>query len=208
MCRLNQYQGAHASLRAPSFPFLCRAASSSSSAKKTWQYVIIWKQFMQTSMRIKNDCHLLVVKHHQVTPTHVKAREMIKSILCIINVLIHHERRATSVRSIPQANLSDGAELKHEKRACSERARAARHAKSGSEIAVRGGVTLPKMSYISSAVILNGRLRTYSALFTSGGSRIFWRARAAMAARRAVSMHYLYTAHYLLGVLTTLVPKR
>lgn len=120
LCRLNQYQGAHAFQRAPSFPFLCRAASSSSSAKKTWQYVIIWQQF--TSTGIKNDGHLLVVKHHQVTPTHVKAREMIKSILCIINVLIHHERRTTSVRSIPQANLSYGAKLKHEKRACSERA--------------------------------------------------------------------------------------
>jgi len=36
---------------------------------------------------------------------------------------------------------------------------------------------LPKMSYISSAVILKGRFRTYSARFTSGGSRMLARAR-------------------------------
>ena len=42
----------------------------------------------------------------------------------------------------------------------------------------RRAPNLPKMSYISSAVILKGRLRTYSARFTSGGSRWIFCARA------------------------------
>eukprot|EP00964_Phaeocystis_antarctica_P153974 scaffold122442_cov69-Phaeocystis_antarctica.AAC.4 len=40
----------------------------------------------------------------------------------------------------------------------------------------------PKISYISSGVILKGKLRTYNARFTSGGSRRLARCLAAMVA--------------------------
>jgi hypothetical protein len=53
----------------------------------------------------------VVVQTHQVAPEDIEPREMVTSILGIVNVLVHNVCRALVVRGRANANLSNGSAL-------------------------------------------------------------------------------------------------
>ena len=92
----------------------------------------------------------LVVQHDEVPVGHVEAREVVSSGLGVVDVLIHHVRRASC--------LLCGAPATQARATGSVCATGARTRRCGTHTRIwRIAPYFPKMSNISSAVMLNGR---------------------------------------------------
>lgn len=104
---------------------------------------------------------LLVVKNYKISTAYVKTRQVINSIFGIVYILVNNESSSSCVLFITTIRMNNFKMLSRKKML-----------KTHTRICLKAPY-FPNISYISSAVILKGKLRTNKTLFTSGGRRTF-----------------------------------